>query len=578
MEFQWDSNHLDMGHAKPGPPPLIGKDEVKKALKTMSDKKAGGISEVVTEMLKASGEIGLRLLSNLFNQIIKENKIPSDWEKSIIINLYKGKGDGVDRGNFRGLKLLEHAMKLFEKVIEQHIRRLIDIDEMQFGFMPGKGTIDAIFIARQIQERYRAKKKDLYFTFVDLEKAFDRVPRKVVDWALRKVGLDEWIIQLIMAMYKNARSSVRINNKVGKDIPVNVGVHQGSVLSPLIFIVVLEALSREFRTGLPWEMLYADDLVLIAESLEEMEQLYQKWKDSMERKGLRVNASKTKVLHFNHGAGPLNKSGRYPCAVCWKGVGSNSISCTLCKSWVHARCSEIKGSLSKVKDFKCKRCLGQLPSPICASDKISLADNKLEKVDKFCYLGDMLDKNGSAESSVICRLQCGWKKFREILPLLTSKSIPIKIRGQLYDTCVRSVMLYGSETWPVKCEDNQRLNRNEMAMLRWMCGTKLKDRKSNVELRSLLGLCPILEETQKRRLRWFGHVERRQADNWLQKVQNLPVTGTRMKGRPQKRWMDVIMKDLKDKEIDRRLAQDRVGWRTACQRSKVKPMQAWNNK
>ena len=99
-------------------------------------------------------------------------------------------------------------MKLFEKVIEQHIRRLIDIDEMQFGFMPGKGTIDAIFIARQIQERYRAKKKDLYFTFVDLEKAFDRVPRKVVEWALRKVGLDEWIIQLIMAMYKNARSSV----------------------------------------------------------------------------------------------------------------------------------------------------------------------------------------------------------------------------------------------------------------------------------------------------------------------------------------------------------------------------------
>ena len=84
------------------------------------------------------------------------------------------------RGNFRGLKLLEHCMKLFEKVIEHHIRNCIEINQMQFGFVSGKGTIDAIFIARQIEEKFRAKEKDLYFTFVYLEKAFDRVPREVV--------------------------------------------------------------------------------------------------------------------------------------------------------------------------------------------------------------------------------------------------------------------------------------------------------------------------------------------------------------------------------------------------------------
>ena len=82
--------------------------------------------------------------------------------------------------------------------------------------------------------------------FVDLEKAFDRVPRKVIGWALRKLGVDEWIVRLVQGMHSNARSRVR------------VGVHQGSVLSPLLFIIVLEALSREFRCGVPWEDLYAD--------------------------------------------------------------------------------------------------------------------------------------------------------------------------------------------------------------------------------------------------------------------------------------------------------------------------------
>ena len=140
----------------------------------------------VAEMLKASGEAGLELFIELFNNIVKEEKVLSDWEMSVIINCFKGKGDAVEPGNFRGLKLL-----VFERVIEKYIREAVNIDDMQFGFMPGKGTMDAIFITRIMQERFLAKKKDLYFTFVDLENAFDRVPRQVVTWVFRKVGLEE---------------------------------------------------------------------------------------------------------------------------------------------------------------------------------------------------------------------------------------------------------------------------------------------------------------------------------------------------------------------------------------------------
>ena len=170
---------------------------------------------------------------------------------------------------------------------------------------------------------------------------------------------------------------------------------------------------------------------------------------------------------------------------------------------------------------------------------------------------------GGAESSTITRVRSGWKKIRELLPLLTTKVTSPKIRGELYATCVRSVMLYGSETWPVKVEDSQRLHRNEMSMIRWMCGVSLKDRLSCEELGARLGIKSILEVMRQRRLRWFGHVERRDVDSWLQKVRNLEIAGKGRPGRPCKTWEQVVSEDLRVKGIRRELAQNRPEWRSA---------------
>ena len=90
---------------------------------------------------------------------------------------------------------------MLERVLEKRIRCQVSIDNMQFGFMPGKGTTDAIFIMRQVEEKHQAKKKKkLHYAFVDLEKVFDRVQREVVRWALRKLGVDEWLIRTVMAL------------------------------------------------------------------------------------------------------------------------------------------------------------------------------------------------------------------------------------------------------------------------------------------------------------------------------------------------------------------------------------------
>ena len=100
-------------------------------------------------------------LTVLVNRIVAEGIVPSDWNLSFIINLFKGKGDALLRGNYRGLKLQEQAMKVMEHILNTIIQNIVSIDEMQFSFMPGRSTIDAIFILRQLQEKFLGKKKNL---------------------------------------------------------------------------------------------------------------------------------------------------------------------------------------------------------------------------------------------------------------------------------------------------------------------------------------------------------------------------------------------------------------------------------
>ena len=104
---------------------------------------------------------------------------------------------------------MEHAMKVVERIFEHRIQHQIEVDDMQFGFMKGKGTTDAIFTVRQMQENFRVKGNKLYFGFVDFEKAFDRVPTEVIRWAVRKLGVEEWLVSAAMSMYTGAKTVIR---------------------------------------------------------------------------------------------------------------------------------------------------------------------------------------------------------------------------------------------------------------------------------------------------------------------------------------------------------------------------------
>ena len=563
-EFEWERDSVKDSSVTCGPSECISEEEVRLAVAAMKCGKAAGPSGVVSEMLKASGDKGISCMTNLFNKVIAEGRIPEDWRKSWIVPIYKGKGDSLECGSYRGIKLLDHTMKVFERVIEKKLRRSVEIDEQQFGFQPGKGTTDAIFIVRQMQEKYLGMKKELWMAFVDLEKAFDRVPREVLWWALRYMGVCEWLVKVIMTMYEDVTTAVKVDGEISSEFAVRVGVHQGSVLSPLLFITVMEALSRKFKGGLPWELLYADDLVLLADSEEELLNKIRKWKDALEKKGLRVNVAKTKVMRCDNEADEIVKCGEFPCGVCGKGVRANSIQCLVCKSWIHKRCSKIKGKLKSNLDFKCAKCVKVVNEQrkIDSKRKLTLEDNvELDCVNEFCYLGDMIGSGGGARHAAVMRVKCAWGKFGELLDILAEKGVSLKVKGLLYRACVQSVMVYGSETWPTRVEDMQRLVKAERAMVRWMCGARLNDKLASSGLLERLGVVGVEEVVSRNRLRWFGHVERKQNDSWTKKCQVYVVPGKRGAGRPKKTWMECVQVDMKSRSLSRQDTQNRDVWR-----------------
>jgi len=203
----------------------------------------------------------------------------------------------------------------------------------------------------------------------------------------------------------------------------------------------MESLSAEFRVALPWELLYADDLVVIAETEDHLIKRLNEWKDNVENRSMRVNMNKTKVMISVEWQKVMQKAVRWQSGICGRDIGNNSIQCTSCQKWVHRKCSGINGSMYKVmKTFVCRDCVNPVTSTRCINLDIGVNAN-LELVDKFCYLCDMLSVDGDADAAVGIRIRIAWNKFRHLVPLLTNKDISLIVRRTLYSSCVQNSML-----------------------------------------------------------------------------------------------------------------------------------------
>ncbi|KAK3556225.1 hypothetical protein QTP70_006933 [Hemibagrus guttatus] len=169
-------------------------------------------------------------------------------------------------------------MKLWERVVEARLRKVVEICEQQYGFMPRKSTTDAIFALRILMEKYRDGQRELHCVFVDLEKAYDRVPREELWYCMRKSGVAEKYVRVVQDMYERSRTVVRCAVGQTEEFKVEVGLHQGSALSPFLFAIVMDQLSEEVRQESPWTMMFADDIVICSESREQVEENLERWR------------------------------------------------------------------------------------------------------------------------------------------------------------------------------------------------------------------------------------------------------------------------------------------------------------
>ena len=159
-------------------------------------------------------------------------------------------------------------------------------------------------------------------------------------------------------VYDGANSRVGVNGCFSERFEVTFSVHQGSVLSPLLFVIVMEALSRECRIGCTWKFLYTGDLVM-SNIVEDLKIQLQAWRTALDIRGLGINVGKTKTLDSSGEAQKPTRNVKWSCGVCSKGVGVNSILCQACNFWIHKRCSGVKRILKKESMFRCKKCKGE---------------------------------------------------------------------------------------------------------------------------------------------------------------------------------------------------------------------------
>ena len=203
---------------------------------------------------------------------------------------------------------------------------------------------------------------------------------------------------------------------------------------------------------------------------------------------------------------------------------------------------------------------------MAAPQYLEVGDENVEVVDSFRYLGDMMTCEGGVESAVRDRISSAWNKWRELASLLVNQSIPLRERAKVYCACVRPVMLYAAETWPLTERLEGLLASCDQKMLRYMAKVRWQDRVTNDEVRERCGVEDLRVRMRRTRLRWFGHVKRREENNILKRVYNLEVRGRRPVGRPRKTWRKVVEEDMRKLNITEEEAEDRQQWKRLISR------------
>jgi hypothetical protein len=424
------------------------------------------------------------------------------------------------------------ASKIFSRVILNRIQILLDnkLLEEQAGFRSNRSTIDQIFTLKLVMEKSREYNKPLCMCFIDLQKAYDSVNRELLWKVCRHYGLTGKTVRMLQLLYKNSKAQVRINGELSDSFDIETGVMQGGIPSPILFNILFDFIMRKVIEEADVEgiklaygksdffhttkdvfeelnilvLMYADDLVAMCNSADDLEKFIKTFEKVTQKFGLTMSVKKTCIM-----------------------------------------------TLKQLKEDPTRRVIKDKEVDMPDID-IVIRNQKVDIVESFAYLGCFVSRDQSPEKEIETRVAKASTAFNMLRNAVWyRKTISIEAKLRIFRACVIPVLLYGSEVWSLTVTQERRLNTFYMACIRTIIGVNLGDRMSNENLLDLTGQ-PCLENIMRRnRLRWFGHVNRMQnvGDDGPRLVKKTMFSYVPDSRRPRnagvrKRWEDKIMDDI----------------------------------
>ncbi|TWW73592.1 R2DM Retrovirus-related Pol polyprotein from type II retrotransposable element [Takifugu flavidus] len=443
-------------------------------------------------------EMGSRLswLTRLCNIAWTSGAVPLDWQTGVVVPLFK-KGDRRVCSNYRGITLLSLPGKVYSGVLERRVRRIVEprIQEEQCGFRPGRGTVDQLYTLSRVFEGAWEFAQPVHMCFVDLEKAFDRVPRGVLWGVLREYGVSGPLIRAVRSLYDRCQSLVRIAGSKSNLFPVRVGLRQGCPLSPILFIIFMDRISRcshgvegiRFGDLRIASLLFADDVVLLASSARDLQLSLDRFAAACEAAGMRISTSKSEAM---------------------------------------------------VLDRKKVECLLRVKEEI------------LPQVEEFKYLGVLFTSEGRMRREIDRRIVAASTIMRTLhRSVVVKRELSRKAKLSIYRSIFVPTLTYGHELWVMTERTRSRVQAAEMSFLRRVAGLSLRDRVRSSAIREELGVESLLLRVERNQMGWLGHLVRMPPGCLPGEVFRACPSGRRPPGRPRTRWRDYVS----------RLAWERLG-------------------